>query len=205
MKRIFKCPKALRFLVLMTLIGTGLSCNDTKDKKDSGVQIEENDENFAGSSTREDICELFTEDDIRSVFDLSQEVEIEQSESNSAICSYGWWAPDEKYLYYSVSLNFARGGKRTNSQIDAIWEGQNKDLYNRHQLQDVPGVGDKASWSDLGGGQLRVASNGSIFYVTLTLTQTTSLDKNQKSPMDTQSMIDKTSALARLIIKNVQM
>lgn len=202
MKTTSKLPKALVFLMLVTLISTGVSCKDQNTKTDSTVKIED-DENYGGSSKREDICQLFNEDDVRSVFDLSEEVEIEQTESKNAICSYGWWSPDEEYLYYSVSLNFASGEKRTHNQIDAVWEGQNEDLYNRHQLQEVSGVGDKASWSNLGGGQLRVASNGFIFYVSLTITHATSLDKNKESPLDTQTMIDKTSALAKQVIKNM--
>lgn len=198
MKIFFKLPKTLTLRMLIFLIITGVSCKDHKYQEEK-VQMED-DESFAGSSKREDICQLLTEDNIRSVFELSNEIEIEQSESHETICSYGWWAPNIEHFYYSVSLNFARGGKRTNSQIDAIWKSQNEALYDRHQLQDVSGVGDKASWSKLGGGQLRVASNGSIFYVSLKLTKTTSLDKDKKSPMDTQAMIDKASALAKKVI-----
>lgn len=106
-------------------------------------------------------------------------------------------------MYYSVSLNFARGEKRTASQIDGVWKSQNEALYNRHQLQDVSGVGDKASWTVLGGGQLRVAAKGLIFYVSVSLTHPTSLEKNKNNPKDTQVMIDKASALAKIVIKKL--
>lgn len=191
-------PVTIRLLIFISIISTGLSCNHKSDKKDQKVQIENN-ESFAGSSKRADICQMIKEDDIRSVFDLSNEVEIKQKESKSVICSYGWEDSGKKYLYYTVSLNFARGGERTESQIDTVWENQNETVYNRFQLQDVSGVGDKASWSKLGGGQLRVASNGSIFYVSLSLTVMSGNDK----PMETQEMIDKASALAKIVIKQL--
>lgn len=186
-------------MMLIFLIITGASCKDQKNQK---VKMED-DENFAGSSKREDICALLKEDDVRSVFNLSNEVEVEQKESNSAICSYGWWAPNEAYLYYNVSLNFARGGKRSNSQIDGIWKSQNEAVYNRFELQDVSGVGDKASWSKLGGGQLRVVSNGTIFYVSLSLIYPMSADKNKEGPLDTQAMIDKATVFAKKVIKQL--
>jgi len=195
---LFKLPVTIRLLLFISIMSAGVSCNDNSDKKNQKVQIE-NDDSFAGSSKRADICQMIKEDDIRFVFDLSNEVEIKQKESKSVICSYGWEDSGKEYLYYTVSLNFVRGGERTDSQINTVWENQNETLYNRFQLQDVSGIGDKASWSKLGGGQLRVASNGSIFYVSLSLTVMPGDDK----PMEPQEMIDQASALAKKVIKRM--
>jgi len=201
MKTIFTLPKTLRLLMLIFLLNTGISCKDQKNQKDLNEQIDqlEDDESFAGSSKRDDICELLKIDDIRSVFELSDAAEIDQDETKGAICSYEWEASGEKYMYYTVSLNFARGGNRTSSQIDAIWEDQNKKLYERHELQEVSNVGDKASWSKLGGGQLRVAANGYIFYVSHSVMVMPGEDK----PKDTQGMIDKTKDVAKRVIKRM--
>lgn len=187
MKTIFRLPKTINLLLVIFLLSMGISCKGQK----------EDDKNFAGSSKRTDICQLITKDDIRSVFELSDEIEINQKKSKNAICSYGWRTPGEKFIFYSLKLNFARGGKRTNNQIDAIWESQNKKLYNRHNLQKVSGVGDRASWSDLGGGQLRVAANGSIFYVSFSVTP------KKESPMDTKAMIGNASTIAKHVIKKM--
>lgn len=142
----FKTGKMKMDLFLIFLITMGTFCTGQK----------EDNENFAGSSKRDDICQLLSKADIQSVFALSDE--IEQKETKNAVCSYKW-----------------------------------------HNLQNVSGVGDKASWSDLGGGQLRVAFDGSIFYVSLTVT----VLHGEDDSMDTQAMIDKTSALAKKVIKRM--
>ncbi|MDQ7916584.1 hypothetical protein RBU60_03275 [Mesonia sp. MT50] len=183
MKSLFKIESLLlAFLVIQMMI----SCKNQKAK--------ENDENFTGSSRRDDICNLLKKEDIQSVFEVSKELKIEQREEEKAICFYGWKAAGDEFLYYSVTLNFARGEKRTKSQIDALWKGQYDRLYHRHELQEVTHVGDKASWSKLGGGQLRVASHGFIFYISLSVTP------SKDNPMNTKKMITKASSLAELVI-----
>lgn len=198
MKMLFTLLKSTNLLLAIFLIGLGVSCKDQKTPLDQ-IDNLENDKSFAGSSKRDDICQLLTESDIQSVFALSDTIEIEQNETKSAICSYKWEASGKKDRYYSVSLNFARGEKRTNSQINAVWKDQNEKIYKEHNLQEISDVGDKASWSKLGGGQLRVAANGYIFYVSHSVMVMPAEDK----PEDTQGMIDKTSALAKRVIKRM--
>ncbi|MDQ7917943.1 hypothetical protein RBU60_10180 [Mesonia sp. MT50] len=178
------------------------SCKDEKSQENGKSQIEqidqlEDDDSFAGSSKRDDICQLLKEDDIRLVFDLSDAIEIKQEKDRDAICSYNWEASGEKFMKYTVMLNFASGGKRTKSQMDKAWEQQNKTVYSKRNMQSVSGVGDRASWSDLGGGQLRVAADGYIFYVSHSVMVMPGEDK----PKDTQGMIDKTKILAKKIIE----
>ncbi|MDN6310298.1 MAG: hypothetical protein ACTHY4_05465 [Flavobacteriaceae bacterium] len=204
MNRFFRLPKITKLLLAVFLINIGVSCKDEKAQKNQPKQLDqidqlENEESFAGSSKRKNICQLLTETDIRTVFRLSDAVDIEEDETRSAICSYDWEASGEKFMRYSVLLNFARGKKRTNSQIDKAWEKQNKTVYEKHHQQKVPGVGDKASWSDLGGGQLRVANDGYIFYVS----HSVMVMPGDDQPNDTQGMIDKTKTLAKHVIKRM--
>lgn len=202
MKTIFKQSRILSLFMLIFLLTTGISCKDQKSQKDENdlnEQIDqlEDDDSFAGSSKRDDLCQLLTEKDVRLAFDLSEAIEIKQEKDRNAICSYKWEDPESKYLSYTVSLNFASGAKRTKSQIDKAWESQNNGIYAKHNMQPVTNVGDKASWSDLGGGQLRVASETNIFYVSFFV-----FPKN-KNPMDTQEMIDKASTLAKKVIERM--
>lgn len=201
MRKLFLLPKITNLLLIIFLIGLGVSCKDQKTQKSQLDQIEnlEDDESFAGSSKRNDICELLTKSDIRSVFELSDNLEIKQAETKDAICTYKWETSGEIDKFYSVSLNFARGKKRSNSQIDTVWESQNESVYKKHDLLDISDVGDKASWSKLGGGQLRVAANGYIFYVSHSVMVMPGEDKAE----DVQGMIDKTSALAKRVIERM--
>ncbi|SHF57639.1 hypothetical protein SAMN05444483_101648 [Salegentibacter echinorum] len=128
---------------------------------------------------------------------MNDDVELIQKESRGSICSYEWTSKDQT-VFYTVSLNFARGKKRTNSQIDAAWKGQNNGVYKKWQPKEVSDVGDRASWSDLGGGQLRVAANGYIFYVSYSAR----VIRGEKLD-DTQEMIDKTSTLAKKVIERM--
>ena len=193
-------PKIINLLLIILLIGASTACKDHKASKiNSTAPINklEDDKSFAGSSKREDICNFFDKEDVRLAFDVSDEIEIEQKESKSTICSYDWIANRETMLVYSLSLNFARGEKRSNGQIDAVWKSQNTGVYSKHNLQKVSGLGDKASWSDLGGGQLRVAANGYIFYVSLMALP------SKNNPLSKKDMIDKTSVLAKQVIKRM--
>lgn len=204
MKTLFKLSRTTKIMLAVFLISISVSCKDKKTQKDQPKQLDqieelENEESFAGSSKRKDICQLITEEDVRGVFSLSDNVEIKQKKNRSSSCSYDWEATGEKFERYTVLLNFAKGKKRTNSQIDKIWENQNSTVYKNRELQKVSGVGDKATWSNLGGGQLRVSSDGFIFYVSHSVMVMPGKDK----PNDTKAMIDKAKKLAKLVINRV--
>lgn len=81
-------------------------------------------------------------------------------------------------------------------EIDKVWETQNKFLE-KHNPQEVWGIGDKASWSEMGGGQLRVAADGYIFFVSFYITP------RKDNPLEAQEMIDKTKSLANRVIKKM--
>ncbi|HET7361370.1 MAG TPA: hypothetical protein VFI78_05495, partial [Salinimicrobium sp.] len=116
-----------------------------------------------------------------------------KKDENENICSYEWSSNDG---WYSISLNFGRGGQRSDSSAQAVWESQSKGIYADKNMQEVTGVGDKASWSNLGGSQLRVLYNGYIFYI--------SLMAYPKDPaMTTQKMIEKLSIIAEGVIEQL--
>lgn len=190
MKTFYKISNLGNLLLLLFIFSLGVSCKDQKNQEN---QLED-DKSFAGSSKRDDLCMLINQDDIRSVFALSDEIEIEQSERKSASCSYQWKIAGEKNLYYSVMLNFASGEKRTKNQIDAAWKSQNESVYAKKNMQKVAGVGDQATWSELGGAQLRVTADGYIFYVSI------SVIPGAKKLLPTQELIDKASTMAKIVI-----
>lgn len=99
-------------------------------------------------------------------------------------------------MFYSIKLNFSKGNRRSSSEIDKVWETQNKFLE-KHNPQEVWGIGDKASWSEMGGGQLRVAADGYIFFVSFYITP------RKDNPLEAQEMIDKTKSLANRVIKKM--
>lgn len=188
-------------LLLIIIMTIGVSCKDNNDPKKQIKKLDqiddlEDDESFAGSSKRKDICLLITESDIREIFALDNDVKIEQKKNRSASCTYKWESSDGNRMFYRVSLNFAKGEKRSKNQIDKIWENQNNTVYKKRELQKISGVGDKASWSDLGGGQLRVSNNGYIFYVSHSIMVMPGEDK----PKNTQEMINRTKDLASRVI-----
>ncbi len=172
------------FLLVMSLVILASSCNDkTSDQK--------------GSYDNSDSCELITVSDVRSVFDLSNQVEIEQTKKHDEICYYKWQSPENPNLEYTVRFAFARWAQKSEAEMNKTWETQNKQVYSKHNLQEVPGIGDKASWSEYENGQLRVTEDGYIFYISIYVKP-----KNE-NPLNTQDLIEKTSALAKAVIKKM--
>ena len=187
MKTTFKLPKIIKLLMLIALVSTGVSCNDKNDKK------HENKGTFDGSNS----CELITADNIRSVFNLKDGMEIEQTKKLKEICYYKWQSPTQDSLRYSVRFTFSRWEQKSASDVKKTWQSQNKSVYNDRNLQKVSGVGDNASWSDQDKGQLRVTEDGYFFYISIYVKPT------KKDPMETQEKIDKASALAKYVIKSM--
>ncbi|TYB79778.1 hypothetical protein [Bizionia myxarmorum] len=187
MKTLAKLPKVTQLLLFLFLISVASSCKEEEKNKGS----------YLGSSQRDDISKLITETDIRTIFDLNKDIEIEHKEKKSAISSFDWKMPSEHKLFYGVKLNFARGDRRSASEIEKIWEFQNEKVYKKNGFQEVSGVGDIATWSKIGGGQLRVSNNGYIFFVSFFVTP------NKDNPLSTDEMIDKTTALAQQVVKKM--
>lgn len=145
-----------------------------------------------GSDERGDLCELLNEDLVRETFELSADIVLEKDDDD-IICSYDWKVEATNIIFYSVSLNFASGGQRDDAAAQAVWESQNESIYKDKNLQEVPGVGDQATWSTLGGGQLRVLADGYIFYVSLSAYP-------RESAMPTPEMIEIASTIAKAVV-----
>lgn len=184
MKTLFPFPKTINLILVIVFISLGTSCKDKKSNKKGS---------YDGSSS----CELITADNIRSVFDLGNNIEIEQTKKLKEICYYKWQSPNGEKLKYTVRFAFARWAEKSATEMDKTWKSQNKAIYKKHNLQKIPGVGDKASWSDYENGQLRVAADGYMFYISIYI------KPKDKNSMDTQEMTDKAVALAKHVVKNM--
>src|SRR5690606_25694430 len=134
MKKMLRSSKITSFLWVIFLVGLGASCQDKKD-------VSENKESYEGSNS----CELITAENIRSIFNLGEDVEIKQTEKFRKVCYYTWQSQNEEKLHYSVRFAFARWAQKSATEIERTWANQNEAVYKEHNLQKVPGVGDKAS------------------------------------------------------------
>lgn len=186
MKLISKLSRITSFSLVILFMSLGISCKDKKDKDDN-----------IGAHKDSSGCELISSADIRLVFNLKGGIEIEQNKKLDEICYYNWAASGQEKLHYSVRFGLARWAQKGASEIDKTWEEQNETIYKEYNSQKVSGVGDKASWSDYDNGQLRVAADGHIFYISIYV------KPKDENPMDTQEKIDKTSALAKRVIKKM--
>lgn len=184
MKNISNAPKIITFLLVFFLICLGTSCKDKKS-------------DYKGSYDGSNSCELITADDIRSVFNLNNTVEIEQTKKLKEVCYYKWQSSTQNSFHYSVRFTFSRWKQKSASEMNKTWESQNKSVYNDRNLQKVNGVGDKASWSDQVHGQLRVTEDGYFFYISIYV------EPKNESHMKTQDLIEKTSALAKRVIEKM--
>lgn len=181
--KLLKPIRSSKWLLVLSLLFLATACKDGKKSTP---------ENKSGSAERTDLCELLNEDLIKTTFNLSSEVVLKKDDGKN-ICSYEWSVNDG---WYSISLNFARGGQRSDSSAQAVWESQNKGIYADKNMQEVTGVGDKATWSNLGGSQLRVLYDGYIFYISL-------MDYPDDPAMTTQKMIEKLTLIAEGVIEQL--
>lgn len=132
------------------------------------------------------------------MFDLDDEVKINQQKQKSNKKCYYDWKPSEKRISYFVNLSFVSGDRRTRSEIDEVWRVQSG-FSEKHNPRGVSGVGDKASWSDHHGGNLCVIAKGYIFNIDF------SIIPEKNSPLDDQARIDKARDLAKQVIERIQL
>ena len=140
-------------------------------------------------------CDLLHENLVKKTFDLTENVTFDKTDEYD-ICMYGWASEDAR-RFYSLSLNFTPGGQRSEESARQVWEEQEKAVYNDMDTRDVFGVGQKASWSNLGGGQLRVLANGYIFYVSFFVYP-------EEADMSTEERINKVAAIAGEIVEAIK-
>ncbi len=140
-------------------------------------------------------CDLLHENLVKKIFDLPEDVTFDKTDEYD-VCMYGWSSEDTR-SFYSLSLNFASGGKRSDENAREIWDEQDKIVYKGIDMLDVHGVGQRASWSSLGGGQLRVLAEGYIFFVSFFVYP-------EEEAMSTEERIDKAAAIAEEVIEDIK-
>lgn len=130
----------------------------------------DNDDGAAANDKHTKPCEYLTESLVKSTYSLASDFEIENKPAygSNPICSYEWDIKKEEIVgseLFQVSLNFSTSGKVSNDQAELDWKSQNEGVYSQYDIEEVDGVGEKATWTKLGHGQLRVLYKGYIFYV----------------------------------------
>ncbi len=178
------------------------SCNSKQKQKDVLTDAKEKVTQLTG---REDLCSLLDEQTIRTVFQVPDSIDFKKKD-NPRICSYSWTEEMDKPAYYRVSLNFANKEPKSPEALTSIWNSQNESLYNKEEreMESVNGVGNAASWSTLGGGQLRVNAEGYIFYISLKAQKFESLGGSLISSIQKKESIELATDLAQRIIKKLQ-
>lgn len=151
-----------------------------------------------------DVQQVLPVDTVRRVLGVPDEITIEQT-GKAPLLSYAWEGispdPENLQLSYSVSLRFDTLYRQDNAVIDATWEKQNEGLYAGRSMENVEDVGTKATWSDQGGGQLRVATDGYLFYVgVLSYRIPTANPGKSASDWSHETTIDNAAKIARAII-----
>src|SRR5690554_5090418 len=165
-----------------------------------------------GEAAQETIapCDFLTEALVKSTYSLDEDFEIETQPTygSNPICSYQWEIPGPGGDFigselFQVSLNFSTRGKTSNDQAEKDWESQNVGVYSTYDMDEVNGVGEKATWTTLGLGQLRVLYKGYIFYVN---TNYRVMEEKEETPFpqhvvkDHEVMKERAITLAQAII-----
>lgn len=140
-------------------------------------------------------CDLLHENLVKKTFDLPEDITFDKTDEYD-VCMYGW-ASENTRSFYSLGLNFAPGGKRSDESARVMWEEQDKSIYKDMDTLDVYDVGQRASWSSLGGGQLRVLAEGYIFFVSFYIYP-------EEQAMATEERIDKAAAIAAEVIEELK-
>lgn len=192
----------MRHLVIFGLLFSALALGTTTGCSDSNK----------GSDP--DACTVLTEPLTRGVFELESTTEVEQSPGTmSNSCTYTWNDPELfdhpvhgpgklPVGYHSAGLVIGPsfGSK---SAADSAWQSQNDGVYADRDVQDIDGIGDRASWSTLGGGQLRILSKNQLYYVDVSYRALVETDappgyKVKLSSYD--GMIDRAKDLAVIVL-----
>lgn len=131
---------------------------------EKGAEIEKSVGKLAEATGRDNLCELLTPQLVRSAFELSEDVKLENKDSD-IICSYTW---EQDGRTFDASLNFSSAKPMSASAAKAQWDKlAAMPMMVDKDLGPVAGVGEQAIWSDVAGGQLRVLAKGNVFYVSV--------------------------------------
>ncbi len=166
----------------------------------------ENEKKSSNKSEGLEMANLLTEELVRTTFNVYDTVTLEPDFGTVAknYIQYKWQIDSSENVlyYYSVTLNFAKGEPSTSSQLEAMWNSQNEGVYKDKDMEEVSGIGQKASWSTLGGGQLRVVSDRYMFYLSLSgkRMEVDIGDFNTTTEWSKEYRIEKGTSLAKEII-----
>jgi hypothetical protein len=177
------------------------SCNNKKKQEKTLKDAKEKVTELTG---RDDLCSLLDEQTVKEVFGVPDNIDFEKKD-NERICSYSWTVEKDKSSFYQVSLNFANKQAADKEILQEMWDQQNEAVYNKKErkMEPVTNLGNTASWSNLGGGQLRVNAAGYIFFISVGAQRLEPNGGGLKSGMDKQEKIRKATVLARKIIKKL--
>lgn len=187
-KAIFPLYAVLGFLFVI------YSCSDSSS--DSGK-----------NGCHADSRELFSEKLLRTTFDIDDATEIEGKEGVAVDYKYKWdlnFSTDNHNVLYEYEIYFNFAFDCARESLESTWQTQNEQVYDdRDDYQEISGVGKKASYSGLGGGQLRVMAKGYIFFLTLNSHGTPQSQEAQAQDeylWSTEYKIEKGKELAQSII-----
>lgn len=187
------------FLFFLLLMGslTLKSCSS-----DSGSKKKSN--NKTAKTKITDYTDIYTEDLIRQVFDVDDDIPIEFEHKEKAnMLTYKWetFNEDAEKLQFQVDFNAIDKEKLGTDDIDKIWEKQDRIIFKEYALTNVPNVGNKANWTEYGGGQLRFATDDNIYFIT---TNSYHLKQGELGTVwDRDNAIKKSKALAQEILKEL--
>src|SRR5690554_7460002 len=90
------------YLIIITLLFLFSSCGESGN-------------NSKGEFNGTDFCLMIGTDDIRSVFNLNNGVEIEQDKNLDQICYYKWTADD---INYTIRFTKAKWDQKSSAEVD---------------------------------------------------------------------------------------
>lgn len=171
-----------KLLLLMSAICLLAACDKSGDSSDNTSQLEESvdqikqvdpdkgdelekaTDEVAKTTGRDNLCDLLTPQLVKSVFSPPKGTEFENNDDET-ICSYSWQQDERTFM---ASLNFSSTKPMSAEAAQQQWDKlKSLPVTKKNDIEPVSGVGEKAVWSKLGGGQLRVLAKGNMFYVSV--------------------------------------
>ncbi len=143
---------------ILLLFGLAMitSCASSAEKTNQSPQIPAED--------------YFTEDIARRIFRIESFIPVDLTkDSKTGVISRSWELSrgGDEIERYRVNFHFESSSQMSQASIDKAWENQNKKLYKDYKILQVDDIAKKASWTDYEGGELRVATDDNIYYITM--------------------------------------
>lgn len=146
---------------------------------------------------------LVTEEMVRRVFRVEETIPITiENSSNSALsCTWEMSRGGEAMERYQVDFSFAQDQPLGIEGTETAWVEQERTLYADYGILVVQGVGKRATWTDLNGGQLRVDTEKDIFFVS---PSSSLINGDEQSDIwDVQYKMNKSMFLAKEVMQKL--